>query len=48
MAKKDIGGNSRTFSIPSAPFEDKLIFVMHLSNSAFMEEPRSLPLGSEI
>ena len=48
MAKKDIGGNCRTFSIPSAPLEDKLIFVMRLSNSASMGEPRSLPLGSEI
>ena len=46
--KRDIGGNSRTFSIASAPFEDKLTFVMRLSNSAFKEELRSLPLGSPI
>lgn len=46
--KRDIGGNSRTFSIASAPFEDKLTFVMRLSNSAFKEELGSLPLGSPI
>lgn len=46
--KRDIGGNSRTFSIASAPFENKLTFVMRLSNSAFKEELRSLPLGSPI
>ncbi len=46
--KRDIGGNSRTFSIASAPFEDKLTFVMRLSNSAFKEELRLLRLGSPI
>lgn len=46
--KRDIGGNSRTFSVASAPFEDKLTFVMRLSNSAFKEELRSLSLGSSI
>ena len=46
--KRDIGGNSRTFSIASAPFEEKLTFVMRLSNSAFKEELRSLPMGSPI
>ena len=46
--KRDIGGNSRTFSIASAPFEDKLTFVMRLSNSAFKEELRSLRIGSPI
>ena len=46
--KRDIGGSSRTFSIASAPFEDRLTFVMRLSNSAFKEELRSLPLGSPI
>lgn len=43
--KRDIGGNSRTFSIASAPFEDKLTFVMRLSNSPLKEELRSLPMG---
>jgi ferredoxin-NADP reductase len=46
--KRDIGGNSRTFSMASAPFEDKLTLVMRLSNSAFKEELRLLPLGSPI
>ena len=46
--KRDIGGNNRTFSIASAPFEDKLTFVMRLSGSAFKEELSSLPLGSPI
>lgn len=46
--KRDIGGNSRTFSIASAPFEGKLTFVMRLSNSAFKEELKLLPLGSPI
>jgi len=32
----------------SAPFENELSFVIRLSNSAFKEELRSLPLGSEI
>jgi len=36
--KKDLGGNSRDFfHCESAPFEDKLMFVMRLSNSAFKE-----------
>lgn len=46
--KRDIGGNSRTFSIASAPFEGKLTFVLRLSDSAFKEELRSLPPGSSI
>lgn len=46
--KRDIGGNSRSFSIASAPFENELLFVMRLSNSAFKEELMSLPRGREI
>ncbi len=46
--RRDIGGNSRSFSIESAPFENVLLFLVRLSNSAFKEELQSLPLGSEI
>ncbi len=47
-AKRDIGGDTRTFSIASAPFEGGLLFAMRLSNTAFKRVLEALPVGSEI
>jgi len=47
-AKRDIGGDTRTLSIASAPFESGLLFAMRLSKTAFKQVLEALPLGSEI
>lgn len=46
--KRDIGGDTRTFSIASAPFEDELQFAMRLSKTAFKQVLAALPLGAEV
>ncbi len=44
----DLEERSRTFSIASAPFEPKLEFTMHLSDSAFKTFLSTTPLGTKI
>ncbi len=44
----DEDGNSRTFSIASAPFEDSLLFATRMRNSAFKRVMRGLPAGTVI
>ena len=47
-AKRDIGGDTRTLSIASAPFESGPLFAIRLSKTAFKQVLEALPLGSEI
>lgn len=44
----DMWGNLRTFSIVSAPFEDKLVFVMRLSDTAFKRALSVAPTGTTV
>ena len=44
----DAEGNSRTFSIASAPFEDQLMFVTRMRDTAFKRSLKSVALGTEI
>jgi ferredoxin-NADP reductase len=46
--KTDGEGNSRTFSIASAPYEDFLMVATRLRDTAFKQVLRSLPLGTEV
>ncbi len=41
----DSEGNTRTFSIASAPFENHLIFVTRMRDTAFKRSLKKLPLG---
>ncbi len=42
----DAEGNTRTFSIASAPYEDALVFATRLRDTAFKRVLRGLPAGS--
>lgn len=44
----DAEGNERTFSIASAPFEDQLMFVTRMRDTAFKRSLKSIALGTEI
>jgi ferredoxin-NADP reductase len=47
-AETDIEGNTRGFSINSAPDEADLIFTTRLRDTAFKRVLRSMPLGTEV
>jgi ferredoxin-NADP reductase len=44
----DAEGNTRTFSIASAPDEPSLMFATRLRDTAFKRTLRTLPLGTEV
>ena len=44
----DAEGNRRTFSIASAPFENQLMFVTRMRDTAFKRSLKSVALGTEI
>ncbi len=44
----DSEGNDRTFSIASAPFENRLMIATRMRNTAFKRVLRTLPTGAEV
>src|SRR5688572_423542 len=44
----DPEGNSRTFSIASAPHEEELMIATRMRDSAFKRVLKTMPLGSEV
>ncbi len=44
----DAEGNTRSFSIASAPFEEDLVFATRMRDTAFKRILKSLRLGSEV
>lgn len=44
----DSEGNIRTFSIASAPFEDRLIFATRMRDTAFKRSLKKVPLGTPV
>jgi ferredoxin-NADP reductase len=44
----DSGGNTRTFSISSSPFETHLIFTTRMRDTAFKRSLKKIPLGTEV
>ncbi len=44
----DSEGSTRTFSIVSPPFEDRLTFATRMRDTAFKRSLRTIPLGTEI
>jgi ferredoxin-NADP reductase len=44
----DSEGNTRTFSIASAPFEDQLMFATRMRDTAFKRSLRKVPLGTGV
>jgi len=44
----DSEGNTRTFSIASAPFENELMFVTRMRDTAFKRSLKVIPLGTEL
>lgn len=44
----DSEGNTRTFSIASAPFEDQLTFATRMRDTAFKRSLKEVPLGTEV
>jgi len=44
----DSGGNIRTFSIASPPFEEQLTFATRMRDTAFKRSLKVVPLGTEI
>lgn len=46
--KGKAGGDSRIFSIASAPHEDRLTFVTRLRDSAFKQALRTMPDGADV
>lgn len=44
----DNEGNSRFFSVASAPYENNLMFATRMRNTAFKRVLKNLPIGSEI
>jgi ferredoxin-NADP reductase len=44
----DAEGNTRGFSIASAPFEETLMIATRMRNTAFKRVLKTLPLGSEV
>jgi ferredoxin-NADP reductase len=47
-AESDAEGNSRAFSIASAPYEDSIMVATRLRDTAFKRVLRNLPLGTEV
>ena len=47
-AETDAEGNTRTFSIASAPHEDHLLFATRVRKSAFKRMLAAAPIGSEV
>lgn len=46
--ESDAEGNTRTFSIASAPFEDQLVFTTRMRDTAFKRSLKTIPLGSAV
>lgn len=44
---RDLGGNSRTFSLASAPYEKELQVAMRMNGSAYKRYLADLPLGAD-
>jgi ferredoxin-NADP reductase len=44
----DSEGNTRTFSIASSPFEDELMFVTRMRDTAFKRSLKKVPLGTGV
>lgn len=44
----DAEGNTRTLSIASPPFENRLMFATRMRNTAFKRSLRKVPLGTEV
>jgi ferredoxin-NADP reductase len=44
----DSEGNVRTFSIASAPFEDRLMFATRMRDTAFKRSLKKVPLGTPV
>ncbi len=44
----DSEGNTRTFSIASAPFENQLMFATRMRDTAFKRSLRRVPIGTEV
>jgi ferredoxin-NADP reductase len=44
----DSEGNTRTFSIASAPFENQLMFATRMRDTAFKRSLRKVPFGTEV
>jgi ferredoxin-NADP reductase len=44
----DSEGNTRTFSIASAPFEDQLMFTTLMRDTAFKRSLKKVPLGTAV
>lgn len=44
----DSEGNIRTFSIASAPFEDRLMFATRMRDTAFKRSLKTVPLGTPV
>jgi len=44
----DSEGNTRTFSIASAPFEDHLMFATRMRDTAFKRSLKKVPLGTTV
>jgi|SRR5215472_11191115 len=44
----DSEGNTRTFSIASAPFEEKLMFATRIRDTAFKHSMMQIPLGTRV
>ena len=44
----DAEGNRRTFTIASAPYEDQLMFVTRMRDTAFKRSLKSVAMGAEI
>lgn len=47
-AETDAEGNTRTFSLANAPFEDALMFATRMRDSAFKRVLKHMPLGTEL
>jgi ferredoxin-NADP reductase len=44
----DSEGNIRTFSIASAPFEDRLMFATRMRETAFKRSLKAMPIGTAV
>jgi ferredoxin-NADP reductase len=47
-AESDSEGNSRAFSIASAPYEDELLLATRMRDTAFKRVLRALPIGASV
>jgi ferredoxin-NADP reductase len=44
----DVEGNTRTFSVASAPFENELMFATRMRDTAFKRSLKKMPLGTSV